>query len=69
MSQQRVSDLLQKEYPRYLDYHEIMRCLNINRYSVFSNLRKLVNRNEIEYIVVIDNRINRFVRKYREKKC
>lgn len=68
MSQDEISRLLHKVYPEYLDYHEIMKSLNITRRNVFSNLSKLRNRNEVEFIMVIDKRTNIFIRKYREKK-
>ena len=69
MSQEEMSKLLHSVYPEYVDYHYIMDNLNINRRSVYSNLMKLVKRNEVEFIIVISDRTNTFIRKYREKKC
>ena len=66
MSQESVSNLLRKAYPRYIGYKEIQLTLNLSKRSILNNLEKLRSRDEIEYSMQFINGI--CVKMYREKK-
>jgi hypothetical protein len=66
MSQEEISGLLKREYPRAIDYKEIMEIIRISKRSVLRNLKAMRSREEIEYSMQLINGL--WVRTYRERR-
>jgi DNA-binding transcriptional regulator LsrR (DeoR family) len=52
MGQQEVADVLKAHYPDWITRKNISTELNVNKQTVFRNLRKLKKRNDIQVKVV-----------------
>ncbi len=52
MSQQEVAEILKKASPNLLSHGQIAKRIGISRNSVMRNLRSLIKREEIVYVMV-----------------
>jgi len=57
MGQQEVAQLLKAHYPEWIAWKVISLELNINRQTLFRNLKKLKKRNDIQVKVVESKQI------------
>lgn len=67
MGQEEISILLRKTYPEYISYKEIMIELGAPKRIVYSNLSRMIKRQEIEYIMVLNDK-GVWIKRYREKR-
>lgn len=47
-----IGSVLERNYPEYLDYKDIMLQTNLNKGSVTRTLRKMKKREEVEYKII-----------------
>ncbi len=57
MSQTKVAKVLKGNYPRYLDYEEIMSKTGLTRQNVFNALKILKKRDDVEYKIVVGRKL------------
>ena len=69
MSQERVSQILENNYPLFLTYSQILGLCELSRRSVFKALKRLLHHNEIEYKISWGKKNNaRWERVYRARR-